>query len=50
MQNFEDLRIRLLIDEIPAFFMGVRGSKCNEDLRVSARKMIEMIGETIYPG
>ena len=50
MQNFEDIRIRLLIDEIPAFFMGVRDSKCTEDLKISGRKMIDIIGETIFQG
>lgn len=50
MQNFEQLRIRFLIDEIPAFFKGVRESKCNEEIRASARNMIDIIGESIFPG
>jgi hypothetical protein len=28
----------------------VRDSKCNEDLRISGRKMIDIIGETICKG
>lgn len=50
MQNFIELRNRILIDEIPTFFMGVRDSKTTEDLRMSARKMIDIIGETIFTG
>jgi hypothetical protein len=26
----------------------VRDSKCNEDLRISGRKMIDIIGETLF--
>jgi len=50
MENFETLRINILVDVIPTFFMGVRDSKCNEEIRVSARKMLDSLIESVFPG
>ena len=49
MENFESLRLNILIDIIPTFFMGVRESKNCDEIRASARKMFETLVSSAYP-
>ena len=49
MENFETLRLNVLINIIPNFFMGVRESKDCDEIRVSAMQMFESMVENAYP-
>lgn len=49
MENFDSLRLSILIDIIPTFFMEVRESKDCDEIRASAKKMFEHLVSSAYP-